>query len=109
MWPCAGTSRCVSQITITRQSRCLHTATIERPHGVCRAALPSSLASHDSRRFVGVVQFLHPECRCQKQPWTKTAVLCLGRRMSTETARPLPQRRRGAEEELVLLPRESSC
>jgi hypothetical protein len=42
---------------------------------------------HYSRRFVGVVQFLQPGCRCQKQPWTKMAVLYFGRRTSAETAR----------------------
>ena len=38
---------------------------------------------------VYVVQFRQPECRCQKQPWTKMAVLDLGRTMSTDTGRSL--------------------
>src|ERR1035441_870618 len=43
-----------------------------------RAALPSSFANHPSRRLVGLVQFLHFLCRCQKQPCTRTTVLYFG-------------------------------
>ena len=50
-----------------------------------RAALPSSFANHQSRRLVGLVQFLHFLCRCQKQPCTRTTVLCFG---STTSGRP---------------------
>jgi hypothetical protein len=41
-----------------------------------------SFPSHHSRRFVGVVQFLHRLCRCQKHPCTKITVLYFGRTMS---------------------------
>lgn len=32
------------------------------------AAFPSSFSTQKLLLFVGVVQFLHPLCRCQKQP-----------------------------------------
>src|SRR5689334_19773333 len=72
-----------SQITIVLQSS-LRSA---RWWSLSRAALPLSFFSHHSRRWVGVAQLLHPLCRCQKQPWTKMAVLYFGRTMSTETER----------------------
>src|SRR5687767_14488378 len=59
-----------------------------------RAALPVSFSSQNSRRFVGVVQFLHPLWRCQKQPWTKITVLYFGRTISGLPGRFLTCRRK---------------
>lgn len=49
------------------------------------AEFPSSFFIQNSRRFVGVVQFLQPRCLCQKQPCTNTTVRYRG---STTSGRP---------------------
>jgi Tol biopolymer transport system component len=70
--------------------------------GLSRSALPLSFASSVCTRplfarFVGVVQFLQTECRCQKQPWTKMAVLNFGSTMSGRTKREPEVRGRRSE------------
>jgi hypothetical protein len=47
-----------------------------------RATLRANLSSQNARRVFGVVAFLHPGCRCQKQPWTKITLLMDGMQMS---------------------------
>jgi len=50
-----------------------------------RATLASNFARQNSGRVAGFVAYVHPGCRCQKQPWTKITVRNLG---STRSGRP---------------------
>ena len=62
-----------SQTITTRQPSLVKTRLLD----LSLLALPPSFVIQNLRLFVGVVQFLQPRCRCQKQPWTKMTVLCL--------------------------------
>jgi len=51
------------------------------------------LARHHSRRVWGSLKYLQPSCPCQKQPWTNTTVLYLGRTRSGVPGSDLTWRR----------------
>lgn len=84
-------ARCAlhSHTTTTLQPASLKAAWFRRS----RAAFPSNFSTQKARLLLGVVQFLHPRCRCQKHPWTKTTVLYFGMTMSGRPGSPLPCRR----------------
>ena len=70
-----------SHTTTTRQPR----VSSARTAAASRATLALNFVRQNSRRVFGVVVLLHPRCRCQKQPWTKTTVRCL---LSTRSGEP---------------------
>ena len=49
---------------------------------VSRWTLSSNFFCQNSMRLLGIYAYLQPECRCQKQPLTKIAVLYLRRKIS---------------------------
>jgi hypothetical protein len=67
-----------SQITRTRQPARRSRSSFS----VSRSTLRESFAAQNSLRVVGKVDFRHPLCWCQKQPWTKTTDLKRGKTMS---------------------------
>lgn len=67
-----------SHTTRTRQPNALSAAELRRS----REALEVSLESQNPRRVFGTTAFAQFGCLCQKQPWTKIAVLKRGRTMS---------------------------
>lgn len=70
-----------SQITATRQPRCLSASTF-RPS---RRTLPENFASQNATFVLGHAAAAHPLWRCQKQPWTKITARNFGR---TRSGRP---------------------
>lgn len=84
-----STSRLASLSTAvpgSRRSTHSHTTKTRQP-AACRATLSrrsrrtlaSNLSCQNSRRVVGVLAYLQPGCRCQKQPCTKIAAPYFGR------------------------------
>lgn len=47
-----------------------------------RRTFASNLLLQNADLDFGVYAYLHPGCRCQKQPWTKTTALYLGKTIS---------------------------
>lgn len=54
-----------------------------------RFTVPENFCNQNSCRDLGVYAYLHPSCRCQKQPCTKMTVLYFGSTMSGLPARVL--------------------
>lgn len=74
-----------SQTTHTRHPRACKACTIL----VSRATLRPNFSSQNVMLLRGVVADLQPVCRCQKQPWTKIAVLYRGKTKSGVPGNPL--------------------
>lgn len=72
-----------SQIVMTRQPASASRSSFE----ASRVTFDANLAAQNSGRVAGVVAILQPGCRCQKQPWMKTAARYLGSTMSGRPGR----------------------
>lgn len=59
-----------------------------------RATFPSNFGIQNSCRVLGVVAYLQPGWRCQKQPCTKIAVWCFDKTISGEPGRDFLWRRK---------------